>query len=99
MAIGVAPSFEYLRDWTSEATPWFRPDEGVKPVCGVGTRQARELLRTQDVLAILIAAMGHDVGHPGLSNAFMVRLPRTKTTLADVDLNAEKREDPAITGL
>lgn len=29
-------------------------------------------MRPQDVLAVLIAAMGHDVGHPGLSNAFMV---------------------------
>ena len=99
VAIGVAPSFDYLRDWTPGATPWSRPDETAEPVCGVGTRRARELLRDQDVLAILIAAMGHDVGHPGLSNAFMVRLPKRKTASSDVDLCAEKREDPSLTSL
>lgn len=52
--------------------PWKRPDEELKPVCGVGTRRAREAMRPQDVFAVLVAAMGHDVGHPGLSNAFMV---------------------------
>lgn len=31
-------------------------------------------MRPQDVLGLMIAAMGHDVGHPGLSNAFMVCL-------------------------
>lgn len=31
-----------------------------------------ELLRPMDVFALLIAAIGHDVGHPGLSNAYMV---------------------------
>lgn len=31
------------------------------------------LLRPQDVLTVMIGAMGHDVGHPGLSNVFMVR--------------------------
>lgn len=33
-----------------------------------------ELLRPMDVFALLVAAIGHDVGHPGLSNAYMVRL-------------------------
>lgn len=32
------------------------------------------LLRPQDVLTVMIGAMGHDVGHPGLSNVFMVRI-------------------------
>jgi hypothetical protein len=32
------------------------------------------LLRNVDVFALLLAAVGHDVGHPGLSNAFMVGL-------------------------
>lgn len=34
-----------------------------------------ELLRPMDVFALMVAAIGHDVGHPGLSNAYMVRLP------------------------
>ena len=32
-------------------------------------------LQEQDLFALLIAAIGHDVGHPGLSNAFMVNPP------------------------
>jgi hypothetical protein len=30
------------------------------------------ILTSADLLALYIAAIGHDVGHPGLSNAFMV---------------------------
>jgi hypothetical protein len=70
MDIGVVPPHSYLLE--ENRKPWQRPDEVSKPVCGVGTRRAREVLRPQDVLAVLVAAMGHDVGHPGLSNAFMV---------------------------
>lgn len=33
-----------------------------------------ELLRPMDVFALMVAAIGHDVGHPGLSNAYMVSL-------------------------
>jgi hypothetical protein len=69
--IGVVPPHSFLLEPEPRA-PWQRPDEAQKPVCGVGTRRAREVLRPQDVLAVLVAAMGHDVGHPGLSNAFMV---------------------------
>lgn len=72
MDIGVVPPYSYLLE--TNGKPWQRPDEVTKPVCGVGTRRAREVLRPQDVLAVLVAAMGHDVGHPGLSNAFMVSL-------------------------
>jgi hypothetical protein len=31
------------------------------------------LLRPQDIFTVMVGAMGHDVGHPGLSNVFMVR--------------------------
>jgi len=75
MDIGVVPPYSYLIE--ESRRPWQRPDETQKPVCGVGTRRAREVLRPQDVLAVLVAAMGHDVGHPGLSNAFMVSSPRS----------------------
>lgn len=33
-----------------------------------------ELLRPMDVFALMVACIGHDVGHPGLSNAYMVSL-------------------------
>ena len=32
-----------------------------------------DVLRPMHVFALLVAAIGHDVGHPGLSNAYMVR--------------------------
>nr|XP_018264117.1 uncharacterized protein I303_03997 [Kwoniella dejecticola CBS 10117]OBR86275.1 hypothetical protein I303_03997 [Kwoniella dejecticola CBS 10117] len=68
--IGVAPPFSYMRDWTPEKPAWRRTDPSDREI-SVGTRRAREVMRPQDVLGVLIAAMGHDVGHPGLSNAFM----------------------------
>ncbi|WWC85261.1 uncharacterized protein L201_000123 [Kwoniella dendrophila CBS 6074] len=68
--IGVAPPFSYMRDWTPEKPAWQRLDESDREI-SVGTRRAREVMRPQDVLGVLVAAMGHDVGHPGLSNAFM----------------------------
>ncbi|ODN73553.1 hypothetical protein L202_08051 [Cryptococcus amylolentus CBS 6039] len=70
--IGVVPPFDYLREWPDkdqgEKEVWTRMKEGGE---SRGTKRARELIRPQDVLAVLVAAMGHDVGHPGLSNAFM----------------------------
>ncbi|RXK39929.1 hypothetical protein M231_02724 [Tremella mesenterica] len=66
IAIGVAPPYEYLRT-RKEGIVW-QPKEEVGEG---GTSRAREVMRPQDVLAVLIAAMGHDIGHPGLSNAFM----------------------------
>lgn len=32
------------------------------------------LLRPLDVFAILLASLGHDIGHPGVTNTFMVRM-------------------------
>lgn len=32
-----------------------------------------ELMRPMDVFALMVACIGHDVGHPGLTNAYMVR--------------------------
>ncbi|KAL8292738.1 hypothetical protein RQP46_001350 [Phenoliferia psychrophenolica] len=40
-----------------------------------------ELLRPMDVFALMVAAIGHDVGHPGLSNAYMVN---ARTPVAQV---------------
>ncbi|KAK6902664.1 hypothetical protein I203_107922 [Kwoniella mangroviensis CBS 8507] len=68
--IGVAPPFSCMRNWTPEKPAWQRSDPSDREI-SVGTRRAREVMRPQDVLGVLVAAMGHDVGHPGLSNAFM----------------------------
>lgn len=70
--MGVVPDLSFIRDGAPSGRVWKRPSEAERPACGVGTRRAKEVLRPQDVFAVLIAAMGHDVGHPGLSNAFMV---------------------------
>lgn len=34
--------------------------------------QIRELLQPLDIFALLMASIGHDVGHPGVNNNFMV---------------------------
>lgn len=44
---------------------WKRDREASDPLVG--------LLTDEDLFALCIAAVGHDVGHPGLNNAFMVR--------------------------
>ncbi|KAI9829249.1 MAG: hypothetical protein M1819_006429 [Sarea resinae] len=38
------------------------------------TSQAASLLRPFDGLTLLVAAIGHDVGHPGVNNAFLIAL-------------------------
>nr|AAX73257.1 high-affinity phosphodiesterase [Cryptococcus neoformans var. grubii] len=72
--LGVVPPFEYIREWGPNKEIWRRPSENENER-SAGTKRAREIMRPQDILAVLIAAMGHDVGHPGLSNAFMVSCP------------------------
>ncbi|WVF72402.1 hypothetical protein IAT40_007217 [Kwoniella sp. CBS 6097] len=68
--IGVAPPISYMREWSEDKPVWKRSDVAGRDI-SAGTRRAREVMRPQDVLGVLVAAMGHDVGHPGLSNAFM----------------------------
>ncbi|KAJ2858710.1 3',5'-cyclic-nucleotide phosphodiesterase [Coemansia erecta] len=41
----------------------------------------RSILRPTDVIALVVASMCHDLGHPGLNNAFMVR---ARTQLAEI---------------
>ena len=56
------------------AVPGAPSNQGAQDTDGwsIGAKCAQEVVRPQDVLAILIAAIVHDIGHPGLSNAFMV---------------------------
>lgn len=72
IALGLAPPFSYIRNLGPNTAPWKRPIEKTMASQGPGSRRARQVFRPQDVFGILLAAMGHDVGHPGLSNAFMV---------------------------
>lgn len=64
-AAGALPPVAVLR--SPEHLRW-RPDPGkLSPLVGI--------LRNEDLFALCIAAVGHDVGHPGFNNAFMVRSP------------------------
>jgi hypothetical protein len=48
----------------------------VRPAAGRrrnATWRIDQLLRPKDIFALLIASIGHDVGHPGVNNMFMVR--------------------------
>ena len=66
-ALELVPPFSHLRQPCPGV--WPRPSNTPSPN---GTKRVWEIVRDQDVLATLIAAIGHDVGHPGFSNAFMV---------------------------
>lgn len=63
--IGVAPNVSRLRQ-ESRSKPWKR-EAKLNEKGRIG-----DILRPMDVLALLVAAIGHDVGHPGLTNAYMV---------------------------
>lgn len=70
-AAGVVPPFEHLLRTPARrpSAPWTRTSRAE----GAGRdERAKEVLRPQDVFALMIAAIGHDVAHPGLSNVFMV---------------------------
>ena len=90
IVIGVVPPFSYLRTLTPETPVWTPPNEKKLASLGLGTYRARQVLRPQDVFALLIGAMGHDAGHPGLSNAFMVsQLDLATRDSADRQKNAK----------
>lgn len=66
--LGLAPPFSVLTDM--ELTGLWKRDASLAEEGHLG-----DILRPMDVLALLFAAIGHDVGHPGLSNAYMVSFP------------------------
>lgn len=45
-----------------------------RPAC-VYQLPVRDIIRPCDIFALLMASIGHDVGHPGVNNIFLVRLP------------------------
>ena len=38
----------------------------------------QDFLRPEDIFALVVASIGHDVGHPGVNNMFLVRKSRRK---------------------
>jgi hypothetical protein len=105
VANGVAPPVTYLLE--SNPAPWMR--ESLEESDSEDHENARlaihSLLRPQDILTIMIGAMGHDVGHPGLSNVFMVCLVsfssgsctvRSLTYLILLPPRVEKRKDALV---
>ncbi|GHJ84156.1 hypothetical protein NliqN6_0558 [Naganishia liquefaciens] len=81
VANGVAPPVTYLLD--SKGDSWVRKEvhEGASREQDNARMTLHGLLRPQDVLTVMIGAMGHDVGHPGLSNVFM---KNAKTPLSQI---------------
>lgn len=63
MSAGVVPPLSVLLH--SDARMW-KPDKDPHD-------SLLSCLTNEDIFALHIAAIGHDVGHPGLNNAFMVR--------------------------
>ncbi|KAL2024663.1 hypothetical protein VTK56DRAFT_6864 [Thermocarpiscus australiensis] len=57
--IGVLPPYPSAEGFTSESSP-------KSPIA--------ELLQPSEALTLLITAIGHDVGHPGVNNGFLVTL-------------------------
>jgi 3',5'-cyclic-nucleotide phosphodiesterase len=60
---------ELLPPYPSTITNSQIPAEAMRPKSPVKT-----ILKPFDVLTLLITAIGHDVGHPGVNNAFLVKL-------------------------
>ncbi|KAL8726015.1 MAG: hypothetical protein Q9166_006989 [cf. Caloplaca sp. 2 TL-2023] len=61
LRLGTLPSYPHIIASSSAPSPPFRSPLG-------------ELLQPFDALTLLISAIGHDVGHPGVNNAFLVAL-------------------------
>lgn len=73
-ALQLVPPITILTDPNAPAV-WTRPAH-LEQSGGLGRS-----LRPMDLFSLMIAAIGHDVGHPGLSNAYMVN---AKTPVAQV---------------
>ena len=65
---GIVPPVSILL--RADARLW-QPDKRM-PRCGKSPKSFIDCLENEDVFALYIAAVGHDVGHPGLTNAFLV---------------------------
>ncbi|CAG8493570.1 12724_t:CDS:10 [Ambispora leptoticha] len=63
-----------------ELLPPFFP-ENVRTRINPNRRRANDLLRPIDLFALLLASIGHDIGHPGVNNSFLIN---SKTPLAQL---------------
>lgn len=66
---GIVPPVSILHIPESDPRGRWRVNAEVQGTTWVG------ILRKVDVFALYIAAVGHDVGHPGFNNMFMVSYP------------------------
>lgn len=48
--------------------------------------QIRDLLQPLDIFALLMASIGHDVGHPGVNNNFMVIVINPRKEIAFINI-------------
>lgn len=65
-----ADELRYLRDQTTTSKHEKLTETGAASAAGSATNVGMDELQT---LGLLIAALGHDVGHPGVTNAFMIK--------------------------
>lgn len=59
-----------------------------------GDNSLISILRLRDIFAIYIAAIGHDVGHPGFTNVFMVRPPFSRDICRCLTLPKKNAQTP-----
>jgi hypothetical protein len=101
VANGVAPPVTHLLDPDQE--PWVRKEleQGESREHDNARSAVHSLLRPQDILTVMIGAMGHDVGHPGLSNVFMVRPSHWFDCRANLNnrLSPEKCQNAALANI
>ncbi|KAK9460816.1 uncharacterized protein V1516DRAFT_625760 [Lipomyces oligophaga] len=60
LAIGIIPSYPYGTEWSPKV-------QSKNCECAV-----ENVFTSGDALVLLVAAIGHDVGHPGVTNAFLI---------------------------
>lgn len=65
VSAGCIPPITILEDLSNPRRPSWKRDANTPG-------RIKELLSNIDVFTLFVAAIGHDVGHPGLNNAFMV---------------------------
>lgn len=68
----VPPVSVLLDDGAAGKGAWKRPLSINRDGQGAQPSWIQSTLSNRDAFALAVAAVGHDVGHPGLSNAFMV---------------------------
>ncbi|CAN3476643.1 3',5'-cyclic-nucleotide phosphodiesterase 2 [Diutina catenulata] len=75
--LGCLPRFtQFNEDASADALPVLNAttfEDTSSELCATTAPAADPLLNPVQSLALLVAALGHDVGHPGVTNAFMIK--------------------------